>query len=986
MGKIYNIGSENSLVDFLAEHFLAQYKSVPEKLSEVLFLLPSRRACKNLQEAFVRLNGRTPTILPEIRAIADIEEENILFNNNTLSLDIKPIIKQKHRAFILTKIIIQTPAKWGLSDISTSQAYALAQNLSALIDLVEENELDFANLKNIVREEYAEHWQQILQLLDIITRYLPEILNDMNCQNSAKYQIELLRNQIKLWQTTKPKKKIVIAGTTAGFPVLKELVKTVLELENGEVYLYELDTYLDDESWEKIDENHPQFELKELLDHLNLKRHDIIPAEDVKITSKQRFISEIMRPSTTSSKWQQIIAHKFNRNELDYLKILNCDDLRQEAYAIALIMREVLETPEKTAALITSDRNLARRVVSELKRWNIIADDSSGQPLHLSTLGIYMRLIINVLEQNFSKTSLLALLKHPFTKCGMPTDKYKIMVYHIERNWRNDKFAEPLNEEENNLLSFLYQNLKTLNDMYFAPTLNFKQMFEEHIRTAETLANTTTKTGDKIIWRKEDGIAAAKFVAETALYADILGNIPSNDYGIMFSLLLSEQTVRNKFGQHPRIKILGPIEARLQKFDVTIIGEANEGKWPQTMQADMWMSRPMKKEFGIPLPERSVGISAADFAHLLAGNKVYITRAEKDNGTPTNKSRWLLRLETVLSANFADSEVKNIKNSYAFMYDTKYLNLAKNYERANAEDIASHKIDAPAPKPPLYARPRKLSAGSFADWLSDPYIIYARYILNLYPLDKLDKPLNQLDYGVFIHAVLNEFNNKYPATYPPKNQAVTELTQIADKLLLEWNVAPEILAFWKPNITTTIEWIVNEEIKHRENIKFVYNEIEGQTIYKAKGGDFIIKARADRIEQTKDNELNIIDYKTGSAPKINTVKQGFAPQLSTEALIAENGGFPNITSKKINTLAYWKPNDKVVLLDKKTTAEALENAKKRIFTLIEDFDDENTPYYSHPHPAHASGNKNYEHLSRYLEWSVKDNENIKDNETDDAES
>ena len=974
MGKIYNISSETSLVDFLAERFFEQYKFAPEQLSEVMFLLPSRRACNNLKESFVRINGLKPTILPEILPILDADDgETFLSNINSILDKIKPELEQRYRALIFTKMIMSAPQKWGIDDISTAQAYALAQNLAALVDLAYENELSFANLKNIVAEEYAEHWQQILRLLAIITEYWPKILADEQREDSVKLRIELLREKIARWQKNPPHKKIVVAGTTAGFPVLKELVKTVSELKNGEVYLYELDSYLSDSDWNKIEENHPQFELKELLDYLGIKRHDIATQNSDNFSPKQRLISEIMRPSTATDEWQKIAHNKFNDTDLAYLKILNCDDLRQEAYAIALIMREALETPEKTAALVTPDRNLARRVADELRRWNIIADDTSGQPLHLTPIGIYLRLIINVCEQNFSNVSLLALLKHPFTKCAMPADKYKIMIYQIEQKWRSND-SSLLSEEENALLSAIYKTLKPLNDMYFAPTLNLKQMFEEHIKAAEKLADTAEKTGDKIIWRKEDGIAAAKFVAEFYEQAEILGNIPSNDYSKLLNVLLSEQTVRAKFGQHPRIKILGPIEARLQKFDITVIGEANEGKWPCTPQADMWMSRPMKKEFGIPLPERAIGISGADFAHLLSGDKVFITRAEKDDGAPTTKSRWLLRLETVLAANCADTE-QSAKQAYSFIYDTKYTQLAKNSERASSDEIAAHKIGAPAPKPPLYARPRKLSAGKFADWICDPYIIYARYILKLYPLDKLDKPLSAVDYGNFIHAILFEFNSKNPAVYPPKDVAVAEMKKIADKLFEEWQIPADTAAFWRPAVDAAVEWIANREIQHRGNIKHIYNEIEGQTTYKSKGGDFIINARADRLEENLDGSLSVIDYKTGNIPSGSAVESGFAPQLPAEALIARDGGFANLKGREIDSLAYWQINNKTVDFPPERTANAMQNTQKRIGELIEDFDDENTAYYSHPNPAFSSKCADYDHLARYLEWSLKDSEN-----------
>lgn len=976
MGKIYNVSAEISLVDFLAERFFNQYADSPEKLAEVLFLLPSARACRNLQEAFVRINGKNPTILPRIKPIFDTQDEDIcLCDGSNVELKINPEIPPFYRQLAFTKMILATPDKWGLGKISTAQAYALAQNLAELIDLTDENELDFADITNIVRAEYAEHWQEILKLLAIITHYWPKISEQEKFTDSVKRRILMLKEQLKIWKNESPTQKIVVAGTTAGFPVVKELIKTVSELSCGEIFLYGVDMYLSENDWQKIDENHPQFELKELLDFLNLRRCDVENADKFEVSAKQRFVSELMRPAATTREWQKIVHNKFADKTFDFLKIVNCDDLRQEAYAVSLIMREALETEEKTVALVTSDRNLARRVISELKRWNIIADDSSGRPLHLTALGIYLRLIINVIEQNFSQVSLLALLKHPFTKCGLPTDEYKIMVYHIEQKWRNDKKLSDLTAQEENLLHKVYDILQPLHELWFSPMSDFAQMFEQHIAVAEKLADTDSKTGDKLIWRKEDGFAMSKFVAQFLAQANVLGTIKSNDYAELLTAVMAQQAVRVQFGQHPRIKIIGPIEARLHNFDITIIGEANEGSWPPAAQTDMWMSRPMKKEFGLPLPERAIGVCAADFAHLLHGKQVYITRAEKVDGAPSSKSRWLLRLETVLAANYADSAEKDVKSAYSFVYDKKYVGWAKNFERASEEEIKAHKISSPAPKPPLYARPHKLSAGKFSEWISNPYSIFAGYILRLYPLDKLDRPYGAADYGDFVHTLFLRFNNKYPAQYPPYGQAVAEMKNIMENLLDEWKITPEVSAFWRPKISAIIEWVVKTEEKIRPQLKILHNEISGETVWKTLNGEFVITARADRIEETLSGKINIVDYKTGSnIPSGKAVINGYAPQLPVEAIIAQNGGFAGVKKAEVASMSYWKVADKIVEIKDDDAVAAIENTTNRLKNLIEIFENENTPYYSRPNPSVVSSNTDYDHLSRYLEWSLKDSD------------
>ncbi len=120
---------------------------------------------------------------------------------------------------------------------------------------------------------------------------------------------------------------------------------------------------------------------------------------------------------------------------------------------------------------------------------------------------------------------------------------------------------------------------------------------------------------------RRGGEAGAAFIADLYAEAGVLGNISGRDYRGLLEALMSGVTVRPKYGTHPRLSILGPIEARLTHFDRVIIGEVNENIWPQAVTADPWMSRPMKREFGFPLPERTVGVGAYDFSQLLANEE-----------------------------------------------------------------------------------------------------------------------------------------------------------------------------------------------------------------------------------------------------------------------------------------------------------------------------------------------------------------------------
>ncbi|MBR1756928.1 MAG: PD-(D/E)XK nuclease family protein [Alphaproteobacteria bacterium] len=966
--RIYNIRCTDSFVDVLARRFLQEYANNAEELSNVLFLLPNRRACRELADAFVRANAMVPTILPQMVPIADAQEDEILLSGQgDLARQLPPAVSASERLLRLTKQILQHDERLGVKQISSSQAYELAQNLAKLLDEAIQHNLSLDKLDTLLENSlsYAEHWQRTLNLLTVIREIWPQELQKQQKIDSVERQKQLLAAELEYWRQTKTTQRIVVAGTTAAFPQLKELVRTVSDLPNGEVWLYGLDTYLSDADWQQVGVSHPQYELKELLDYLHISRTEV--QNVTPLTKTEIFVSECMRPASTTDKWSILSSSDKLQAFSPNIKIVAAEDMRQEALAIALIIRHTLETPDKTAALITSDRNLARRVVSELKRWNIVADDSAGQPLSLTPIGTYLRLIADVLENGFSEISRLNLLKHPLTSCGLEKQQCNKLARRIELYWRGSrKMQDGFGEKEKNLLENLRLRLQPLSDLYAKNKVSLKDLLMAHIAVAESLADTPEKSGDKIIWRKDDGQTAADFVAEQIANAEILNTVTPREYGNLLTKMLQTQNVRVRYGMHPRVKILGPIEARLTQFDVTIIGEANEGFWPQQPPADMWMSRQMRVAFGLPDSERSVGVSAADFAHLLCAPKVYITRAERADGTPTTKSRWLLRLEAVLTALLGQNEKK-----YDF-YDCYYEALAKFGERA--QKVTG--ISAPMPCPPLQMRPLKLSASNVNFLLRDPYTVFAKYILQLYPLDKLDRNFDRRDYGNFVHRTIELFNRQYGAQMP--QNAKDELLRIGAEQFEQAHVPTEVRVFWWPKFEQTTDWLLKVEQQYRVGIKEIYNEVEGQMkLPLSDGREFIITGKADRIDVTDSGAINIIDYKTGSSGYPNSQKDfklGYEPQLPVEALIALNGGYKDLSVfSNIGSLQFWKLGSATMSLNEEDSTNAVKITKANLEQRLQEYYQATPPApYVYKPDGNAQKYSDYEHLARYLEWGIKE--------------
>ena len=965
--NIFNIAQSCSLVDVLAKKFSRIYADNPLELANVLFLLPNRRACVSLRDAFVRDNGLKPSILPQIVPIADADEDEIFLNgsaNSEVLRQLPPAIDNYERLFLFTRLIISKPAEYGLPEMTFAQAFALAQDLAKLMDVFYNEQLSFDGLKNLVPEQYAVHWQETLNFLQIISKYWPQILQERGLCDMVNRKNALLKAQAEIWQNNKPSGQIVAAGITALFPGLKQLLKTIKNLPNGEIYFYGLDKQLEDEAWEQADESHPQYELKQLLEFLQISRFEVKDAVKPHNAAREKLVSEMMRPALSTLEWRSLSADSLPSEATENLHLITTEDMGQEASAIAVIMRDTLNTASKTAALVTTDRNLARRVAAELERWQIKIDDSAGKPLHLTPVGIYLRSILEVLEADFSDSSVLALLKSPFIRLNSDLASVRRRVRDYELALRTPAYSGIKKEIPEKLLQdvvLLKQTIRPLAELYANPQADFTVLLQTHLQVAEALSGSKNGGGDKVLWRGDDGRKAAALFSKVLPQLKVLEQIDPKQYAAVLTRLMATETVRPLYGTHPRLKILGPIEARFNQYDVVIIGEVNEGVWPVLPSSDPWMSRPMKKDFGMPLPEKAIGVMAADFCQLMCAPEVYLTRAKRVTGTPMNKSRWLLRLETVLKAYGKEAET---------LLDYKYTSLARLQDTPAVQD----KIVVPAPKPPIESRPRRLSASWLERLICDPYSVFAAKILRLKQLDAPDKDLSFADYGNLIHGILEEFNTKFPQELP--SDAREQLINIGLNKFQSAEISAELRAFWWPSFVKTVDWVLAQEAICRPDIKQIYNEVEGQMEFAAPAGSFIAEARADRLNFNKDGSIDIIDYKTGSIRSNKQVHAGYAPQLPIEGLIAASGGFSKngrkIPTGKVNKLSYWRLGNKITEITEtdKVLAQTRENLQK----LISAFDFETTPYLARPNPKYVPKYSEYDHLERIKEWATEEDD------------
>ncbi|MBL4740477.1 MAG: double-strand break repair protein AddB [Sneathiella sp.] len=980
---LFNIAPEFPFVDCLAKELLRRHGENLEELGRITILTTTRRAARALQNAFLRETEGRPLLLPRMRPIGDVDEDELALDGNAgpasdmeASLDLPPAIDSLKRQLLLTRLIHQRHG----DSMDFAQCAGLAGELASLTDQVQTEGLDFADLKNLVPDEYASHWQLTLEFLSIISDVWPTILEAEESIDPAHRRDLLLRTQTEEWRKNPPTDPIYAVGSTGSIPATAELLHLVALLPKGCVILPGLDRHLDEESWEQVQEtsSHPQYGLSRLLAKMNVSRDEVQEIQLAEMQSspigRAQILSEAMRPAETTDRWQ--LAEKPSRDALENVRQLNCTGPQAEAQTIALLMRETLEHPTRTATLVTPDRDLSRRVSSELKRWDIEVDDSAGSSLDQSPPGVFMRLTARMMADGFSPVSFLAALKHPYASMGMARDAFRYSVRSFElailrgprpapgldglrAAFQQAKIKKPQLDDLDEWFDRFIEVAKPFETIACEKEIDLGELLKAHIRFAEQLSE-RDEDDNPHIWRGHFGEAAANFVSELLRAADAVGTINPKGWPDLLDNLMTGRMVRARYGLHPRLQIWGPIEARLQRSDLMILGGLNEGSWPPDSGSDPWMSRPMRKEFKLPLPEKKVGLSAHDFQQAFCSKEVVITRSEKIDGTPMVPSRWLLRLETIL---------KKFDLSLQGQEGPEFL-----FWQGQLDQPAAYKpVSAPRPTPPIAARPRRLSVTRIEKWIKDPYSIFADAILGLRPLNDIAEDPGASDKGTFIHAALEAFVRKYPKNIPA--DGVDQLLTMGREAFGDTLSYPAVWAFWWPRFERIAEWFVTFERERRSTFLTALVEEKGTIDIPGPAGFFTLSGTADRVDRNGIGEISILDYKTGSPPSLKEVDSGVSPQLALEAAMVARGGFDGLPPAKVIELAYIRlsgssPAGEFRTASKKIPAEELAVAAyEGLQRLITQFDQESTPYLTKPRPEFEDRFNDYEHLARVKEWS-----------------
>jgi ATP-dependent helicase/nuclease subunit B len=1039
VSRVFSIPVDMPFLDVLAENILAgkiivewPEKNDPLSLCRGTIILPTRRSAESLKKIF--LSKYKITFVPKILTLGELDfSENVEeIQPNAIDLG-EQLFAYKKMSLLRRKLYLTNLIKFWAHQIEHSHTYyshndestefatekflrefsivnslsgalGLASSLEHLIDTLAIHDRSWSDLEQLSPPgDVDEYWQLAKQFLRIVAEFWPKYCEAQGALDAIAYQKMLIKRYSNLLESNSLIGPIIIAGSTGSIPATTALVKLIALRNNGAVVLSGLDKNMDSGDWKEIQRNsltqqlltHPQSQFAKLLMNLQIERESIEELGTRKLNglTKNKFLSEVMRPFNSTEFWSEglkLVSDIECETVLKNLSIIEAKNEQEEALAISVCVKEVLEKTNNTIDIITPDRSIARRVKSELRRWNLSVEDSFGEKPIYSTMGQLLVSILNVMINDFSPINIYSMLINEHFSLGIPTSHLSkarsIIDYNILRSPLKNAGTSAIADELNCLIesssdpekfksSIKFSRNELINARILVERLNYILIsFTSHDNIEldyfsmliwRSLVLITALPGDsERLFQLDGSLEIDALIKEISEAKDIIVSDTLNNIARFLKELIASRTIYRKKNINPRIRILGLLEARLLRSETTILAGLDEHIWPVESQSDPFLNRAWRKALRLPLPEQKVGQNAHDFVSAICAETVIISRAVKRNGTPTIPSRFLQRLRA-LSPDVVFND--------AICRGRRYLDLSRCLNYSKQSII----IKRPMPIVDWSILPSRLNVTEVEMLRRDPYSIYAKYVLKFVPLDRVGYKLGARERGNYVHLALARYSLRWP--FEISLEPLQELIRIGDEILRNYKCEFNDLSIWRHNFIKSAKWFVEWDSQRRQYLVApLVIERSGEYRFRlSNGNEFLMTARADRIEILDQNLISIFDFKTGKIPTLAQVMAGFSPQLILEALIAIEGGFKGVSAASISSLEYIKFGGKGggesnPVFGREMTKEIIDLAERQFSELCRLIDShwvKARPFYSRPHVQFLSERSSYDHFARVPEWS-----------------
>lgn len=996
---LFSIAPHSKFIRTLAEKVLdgtllnGADRSNPFWLSDVTIIVPTRRAKLALADEF---SSRGFGLLPDLRTFGGEAEDEEPFLPPFDVAPSLPAATTLERQLVLSNLVnAWASSQAGKQAFSTPPApaeiLAMAQSLGELIDDLTTEERRAADIRAIVPElsgDLGAYWQQTLTFLQIALDFWPAHLAGRGAADSAMLRRQRLDRQAAALPWVYGDRPVIAAGSTGSIPATARLLKAINALPRGAVVLPGLDTTMsaadqaDLLDSEHNPHGHPQYQLARLLAELGSPATAVMElagAADPRTT----LVGRAMALAKDTTRWPSQKAHAMPMEDgmaTVGVSIIAARNEDEEARAVALAAREALEKQE-TVGIVTPDRNLARRIAAELKRFDIEVDDAAGAPLFQSAAGRLLRQILALAESGCGAVDLVALLRNRAALFGQQRHEVARLADAIELGLLRGQRSGPglaglrvlleaniakttkypakrLGERHRQPIEALFAQIEAA----LAPLL---ALMAKPIITADALAEALFKSFELTAAGAEIP-GQTELIAWAAQMADQAGAghpfAPRGLDRVLQALMVGFQ-VRTQETRRQDIAIWGQLEARLQNPDLLIMAALNEDKWPETADPGPWLSRGMRLAAGLEPPERRQGQGAHDFVQGMGNERVIIAYADRVGTSPSLPSRLVQRLEAFAGAQLAGDWRQR---------GSHWLGLARRLDAVEAVTSAPR----PAPNPPAETRPRKLSVTEIETLMRSPYDVYAKHVLHLRPLDGLGQAADARDRGNAVHDIFSDFVLGGHSVTDPA--ALDILKAIAQEKFAGFDAIAERRDIWVRRFIGAAQQFLAFERERNDRVKLRHAEIDGR--WELPIG-FTLTGRADRVDELTDGTLEIIDFKTGSVPQPGVMRAFEAPQMLLEVAMAKNNGMAPVPPLDTSALRYVKiglgPD---AFIDKgfglaadHTIMTAADEIVRRMQGHVELFLFRQTPMPPRLLPVKQQRFPGaYDHLMRMAEWTAVD--------------
>ncbi|MFD2741269.1 double-strand break repair protein AddB [Sulfitobacter aestuarii] len=940
----------------------------PDAMARVDLVVNTTRMRRRLRAMF---DAGPPGFLPRILLVTELDQ---LVPGVTLP----PASPTLRRRLELTQLVSEL-LKAAPELAPRSSLYALSDSLAALFDEMQGEGVDVSNVTGLDVSDLSGHWARAQKFLNIAHDYLDQTDTPADSEGRAR---QLVHRIIGQWQEQPPQHPVIIAGSTGSRGTTALLMQAVARLPQGALVLPGFDFDMPTEVWAELDEqllseDHPQYRFRHLIKGLDLPRTAIREWSGMDVPSSERnaLISLSLRPAPVTHAWlSEGPKLPSLARATAGLTLIEAPTPRTEALAIALRLRKAVEDGQ-SAALITPDRMLTRQVTAALDRWNILPDDSAGTPLHLSPPGRFLRHVAGLFQRKLDAEALLTLLKHPLTHSASDRNFHQLNSQRLEMQIRREGLPYPdadglrrigrgaaaQLEDPSGLLGWLDWVSATFLDRERRGARPLADWVADHLALAESIASGQTPDLPSELWKQKAGEKARSVMEDLASHAGHGGDMTATDYADLMGALLSAGEVRDRDAPHPGIMIWGTLEARVQGADLVILGGLNDGSWPEAPPPDPWLNRQMRKEVGLLLPERRIGLSAHDYQQAIAAPEVWLTRAIRSDEAETIPSRWLNRLGNLLSGLKQQGGPEACRDMRA--RGTYWLAQVRALEAVDRVPPTPR----PSPRPPRAARPLKLSVTEIKKLIRDPYAIYAKHSLRLRPVDPLVQSPDAPVRGTLVHEIMERFVKS--ASADPDRLNKQHLMQIAAGVLQRQAPWPAARLMWLARIERIADWFVEEETRRQGFSRPVAFEKAARGTHVFADLGFTLTGFADRIDMTESGDALIYDYKTGTPPS-KKEQQLFDKQLLIEAAMVEQGGFSEVGPAHVAHAAFiglgGKPVEVPAPLDEDPPQEVLDG----LHELLASYLDPAQGFTSRRMVKTEDFAGDYDQLARFGEWDA----------------